>query len=152
MNPTDPDERATFDITVDETGRGRVDVNGHDVSDHVTGLSFNVSPGSIPVLRLDMDGDTAIEGAGIVEVVREPLIPTRRDLALSILRKIFQGDDDPMSSVCVNTKRPSILIDGWSAELDPAEHALVKRLEAEARAAEEAAWEAEHGDTTEEHQ
>lgn len=39
MNPTDPDERATFDITVDETGRGRVDVNGHDVSDHVTGLS-----------------------------------------------------------------------------------------------------------------
>lgn len=57
--------------------------------------------------------------------------PSDPDLALSALRKILHGDDDGWGRNLVDAGDPSILIDSYSADLDPAELALVRSILAE---------------------
>ena len=76
---------------------------------------------------------------------------TDADLALSALRKIIRGDQDPLGVMYVKVDAPSVCIDGWSDDLTPDELALVNRILTEERAAAELAW-TERTKRTGEHQ
>jgi len=80
------DGLAKFQIESSPTGRGTVKVNGEDVTEQISGMTFDMRPGQPPLLTLHYIGASGvIEGEGIVRVQTEP---TEGDDLLEFLEAI----------------------------------------------------------------
>lgn len=70
-----------FDITAERDGRGRILVDGHDISEVTTGIKLDIRAGQFPVVTVDLYAaeGTSITGDGTV------VVPERTAEALAAL-------------------------------------------------------------------